>query len=414
MNETVKLNFKTIKYLSSRIVKSAKKQRFFNFSRFVALISVTLGSIALLVSLAVLTGFEKALHENAVKFTSHIKLIPINRIPFSDYPETINRILDYFPLVQSVTPVIEREGLIRSKKYIEGIMIKSFDPKSDVSNIKHNIVDGTYQFSGINSKELIIGKNLLRKLMLDVGDSVLLFAMRQTETGNYSYPDISKFKIIATFESGMSKYDDLVVFVPFETAASIFRLQSNSTIAYEIMLRDVEAIRQQAEAIQNYLGYPHFSLTVYDIHGAMFSWIDIQKEPIPIVLGLISIVAVFNILTILLITVVEKTNTIGVLRTLGLKNKEIMSIFIYQGVSLGFIGALIGTFIAYSFCWLQIEFKLIKLNGDIYFLDSLPIDINIVHYVIVIGTAVGLSFLSTIIPSLIATRINTISALRFR
>lgn len=414
MNETILVNFTKIKYLSSKIVKSAKKQRFLNFSRFVALISVTLGSIALLVSLAVLSGFEKALYDNAVKFTSHIKLIAYNRLPFSDYPESIEKIRDNFPLVQSVTPVIEREGLIRSKNFIEGILIKSFDPETDISNIKQNIISGNSQFSEINAKEIIIGRKLAKRLMLDAGDSVLLFAMRQTTTGDYSYPDISKFKIIATFESGMSKYDDLVVFVPFETAGSIFRLQGNSTIAYEIMLSDVSAISEQAQTIQDFLGYPHYSLTVYDIHGAMFSWIAIQKEPIPIVLGLISIVAVFNILTILLITVVEKTNTIGVLRTLGLRNKEIMSIFIYQGVSIGLTGALIGSFIAYVFCWLQIEYKLIKLNGEIYFLDSLPIDINLIHYLIVIGTAVGLSFLSTIIPSIIATRINTISALRFR
>jgi lipoprotein-releasing system permease protein len=132
------------------------------------------------------------------------------------------------------------------------------------------------------------------------------------------------------------------------------------------------------------------------------------------VLGLISIVAVFNILTILLVTVVEKTKTIGILRTLGFRNRDIIYIFIFQGLKIGLIGTVLGSVIALIFSILQANFQLIRLPGEIYFIDALPIDINIVHYLIVIGTALTLSFLATLIPSFIAVRINTINALRFR
>jgi lipoprotein-releasing system permease protein len=146
----------------------------------------------------------------------------------------------------------------------------------------------------------------------------------------------------------------------------------------------------------------------------MFAWIELQKEPIPIVLGLISIVAVFNILTILLITVVEKTHSIGILRALGLTNREIISIFIYQGTSIGFFGTLLGCGLALAFSIVQQQYGLIHLPGEIYFMDKLPVAINPIHYVIVIGISVVLSLAATLIPSFIAVKINTIKALRFK
>jgi len=235
--------------------------------------------------------------------------------------------------------------------------------------------------------------------------------MREERLGAMTYPDISRFKINGIYETGMAKYDDMVIYIPFGKAASIFRIPEGSTLAYDIMLKDVSMVKPVLKALEEELGYPYYGLTVFDIHGSMFAWIELQKEPIPIVLGLISIVAVFNILTILLVTVVEKTKTIGILRTLGLRNRDIMSLFVFQGTKIGLYGTLIGSAIALLFCILQSQFHLIHLPGEIYFVDSLPVDINPLHYLIVIGTAVSLSFLATLIPSFIAVRVNTITAL---
>ena len=238
--------------------------------------------------------------------------------------------------------------------------------------------------------------------------------MRQEARGEMTYPDISKFKIKSIYETDMAKYDDMIIYIPFATAAKIFRIPPGSTLAFDIMLKDIALVKPVLKGLEAELGYPYYGLTVYDIHGSMFAWIELQKEPIPIVLGLISIVAVFNILTILLVTVVEKTKTIGILRTLGLRNRDILSVFIFQGVKIGFAGALAGSFFALVFCILQQKFGLIHLPGEIYFVDKLPVDISIVHYLIVNATILLLSFLATLVPAFIAVRINTINALRFR
>ena len=380
----------------------------------VALLSVMLGSLALLVSLSVLSGFDKALHEKAIRFTSHIKLFAYNREPLPDYKNTIENMKFKFPEIKAVAPVIEREGLIRSKSYIEGIVIRGIKTELDITHQRDNIIAGKFDFSNVNAKEIILGKRLADKLSINVGDSIIIYAMREKELGSMKYPDISRFKVRGIYETGMAKYDDMIIYIPFGRAASIFRVPEGATLAYDIMLKDVSMVKPILKALEQELGFPYYGLTVFDIHGSMFAWIELQKEPIPIVLGLISIVAVFNILTILLVTVVEKTKTIGILRTLGLRNRDIISLFILQGTKIGLYGTLIGSAIALLFCILQSQFHLIHLPGEIYFVDSLPVDINLLHYLIVIGTAVLLSFFATLIPSFIAVRVNTIAALRFR
>ncbi len=408
------MNLKLVRYISSKFAASARRQKFLSFSRMVALFSVMLGSMALIVSLSVLTGFENALRENAVKFTSHIQIIAFNRKPLTDYGKTIQQVREKFSEVTAIAPVIEKEGLIRSKSYIEGIMIRGVNPDVDINNLKKYTTAGTYKFSTGPVKEIIIGKRLAKKLGVKLNEELVVYAMREGIEGTMSYPDISKFKVTGIYETGMAKYDDIVAYIPFETASYMFKMPGNSATGYEIILKDVSKAGPLSEQIQSYLGYPHYCISIFDLHNAMFAWIELQKEPIPLVLGLISIVAVFNILTILLITVVEKTHSIGILRALGLTNKEIIAIFVYQGTSIGFIGTLLGCAIALIFSIVQQQYGLIHLPGEIYFMDKLPVAINPIHYVIVIGISICLSLAATLIPSFIAVKINTIKALRFK
>ena len=145
----------------------------------------------------------------------------------------------------------------------------------------------------------------------------------------------------------------------------------------------------------------------------MFAWIELQKKPIPIVLGLISIVAVLNVLTMLLISVVEKTHSIGILRAIGMQRRDIMRVFILQGVGVGAAGTFAGCGLGYLICALQYWFKIIHLEGDVYFVDVLPIAFSIWHLVTVVGFSLLISLFATLIPAWIATRISPVQALRF-
>ena len=407
------MKFKLIRYISKRVSQSKKNHRFLNFARIIALLSVMLGSIALIVSLSVLDGFETTLRENAVKFTSHIIIKSYKNRIIDNSGEIALTLKNKFPEILSISPNVESEGLIRSKHFVEGIMVRGMASDIDITNMKNNITEGTFELSGTAS-DIVIGKRLMRKLNVKIGDSVAVFAIKQTETTLAELPKISKFRITGIYETGMAQYDDIYVYIPVANARSFFQMPENSAVSLEVILRDVSKASEVSAKIDDFMGYPYFSFTVFELHRAIFTWIEYQKAPIPIVLGLISAVAVLNIITILLITVVEKTRTIGILKSLGMTTNGVISLFIIQGVTIGTTGTILGCSIGFALCKIQEIYHVIKLEGSIYYLDTLPVKIEFWHYAIVIGMSIALSFLATLIPSFIAGRISPVKALRFK
>jgi lipoprotein-releasing system permease protein len=373
-----------------------------------------LGSLAILVSLAVLGGFEKMLNENAVKFTSHIKIKGFGLRAIPDFEEKIKVLKSNLPEISNAYPILERESLISSKEFVDGIILEGVND-SFKSQVKNNIIKGEFSFSDKNSKEIIIGKKLADKLNVDLGGEVIIYTIKDYSKKDFSFPEVNKFKVKAIYETGMAQYDDLIVYVPYATAGAILKLPENYATSIEIILNDVSKVRSIQDKIETLIDYPYnFTSNFYELHSSIFAWIEIQKEPIPLVLGLISIVAIFNIITILLITIVEKTKSIAILRTLGLGRRSILQIFMMQGLKIGLKGVIIGSSIAITFSILQLNFKLIKLQGSIYFLDSVPIEINWLHYLLVFIFTLTITIIATITPALIALRIKPAQALRFK
>jgi lipoprotein-releasing system permease protein len=407
------MKLRTIKYISKRFAGSNENGRFLNFARMIALLSVMLGSMALIISLSVLDGFQSKLEENILKFTSHINISSFNKQNLNLRDSVESKLKKVMPKILNVDPVLQREGLVRSSSLIEGIVIKGISEDYSFDKIKNNIISGDFKFSSVSANEVSIGKRLAKRLASGVGDTIVVYAIREAPDGSFTYPDVKKLKIKSIYETGLAMYDDVVVFMPIETAAQMMQIPKGMVTNYEVTLRDHDKIQQSARSIEELLEYPHFASTVYDLHSPVFAWIELQKAPIPIVLGLISIVAVMSIITILLITVVEKTKSIGILRSLGISRRSLLLVFVSQGMSIGAMGTLSGCGIALIFALVQQNYGIITLPGDVYFLDTLPIEIKFWHYAIVISVSLFLSFFSTLIPSYIATRINPIRAIRF-
>jgi lipoprotein-releasing system permease protein len=408
------MNVKLIRFIAAKFFQGGKRRRFLNFARVVAVVSVMLGSLALIISLSVLNGFEKALFDNAVKFTAHISIKPFNNEIISDVPKVIIYLSDKYPQISAIAPVVEKEALIKTKSYIEGVMIRGYKETYDITKIQKNLKFGTFNFSGENSKEIVLGLRLAHKLGVNIADTVIIYIMNNSSISSQLLPEIDKFKVTGIYETGMAIYDDIYIYAPYNNVANIAKIEEEQAVSVDIILKDVTKIDSLSKAIMLDLGYPYLTHSVFDTHSSIFSWIEIQKEPIPLVLGLISIVAVLNIITILLITVVEKTYSIGVLRALGMNNRGILSIFVFQGTFIGFIGTILGCGIGLLFCLLQQNYGFIRLHGEIYFLDTLPVTIELSHYIIVITLSVLFSFIASIIPSIIAVKVQPVKALKFR
>jgi lipoprotein-releasing system permease protein len=400
-----------IKFISSRFWDT-ENRRFVNFARYFAISSIIIGSLALTLSLSVLEGYDRELRKNAVKFTTHINLQTFNRTVIKEYQNYIQKIMKYSNDITSVEPVIQSEGLIKNHNNVEGIFLRGVPSSYNFTSFSNDLKSGRFDIKDTNS--IILGQRLADKLKVKVGDQVVLFGIKSIESLTNVKYKIKKYKVEGIFQSNMAQYDDVIAYINFQSAQSLLDLQNDEITNFEIMLDDVTKSPNIAEKLEKYLGYPFYALTVYDLHRSVFSWIELQKEPIPIVLGLITIIAAFNIITTLFILVVEKIKSIATLRALGLQKRIIVSVFVNLGISLGFFGSLIGSGISLLLSYLQQNYHLIKLNGDIYFLDILPVEIVPLYYVYVIAITLTLAFLATLIPALIAARISPIQAFRFK
>lgn len=406
------MGIKLSAYISKRFASSSKR-RFLSFARIIAFLGVALGTIALIMSLSILDGFENELKKSSISFTSHINVTKINTKPISDYSFYQSRLIKEFPQIESVSPVIEREALIKSKFNVEGVLIKGIDHNADISGITTKLYQGTFNFdTSTVKKQVVLGKALADKMTVKVGDDIALYVLKGSASEISDY-NVSKFEVIGIYQTGMMQYDDVLIYMPLNKLSAFIKYPDNSCSKFEIKLKNLDNINKISSKIMDKMGFPYYTMTYYELHSSIFSWIELQKEPIPLVLGLISMVAVLNIITTLLITVVEKTHSIGILRTLGIKRRDLLFSFIHQGMMIGISGAFVGAALALIFCYLQQNYGLISLDGEIYFLNKLPVTINYIHYLVVISGSIILSFISTILPAWIALKISPIKAIKF-
>lgn len=401
-------------FIAKKYISNKQSSKFLSLVSVISIGGIALGTAVLIIALTILNGFEDVVAQKITGFNSHIKITAFgNRnLPDSEViqSEIVENIGDDF---DSISKFVSKLGIVKSRSVSEGVTIIGIDPTSSNSKIDRYIVEGKYDLSSTDKKHVIVGKKLAEKLNAKIGDKITLFSLRKDEVPSIANPPaIEQFYISGIFESGMAEYDDLNVYILLDEAKQMFEIQ-NSISGYNIRLNNISKIDTLATKLQDELGYPYYVRTIFQVHQNIFTWIDLQKEPIPIVLGLIIIVAVFNIIGTMLMIVLERTSSIGVLKAIGFSKKKILRIFFLQGLFLGIVGILIGCILALVLSFLQMQFNIISLPGSIYFISSVPISIDLGNYILVAALGLVLSVFASLIPSYIASRMNVISSIRF-
>jgi lipoprotein-releasing system permease protein len=398
-------------FISTRYILSNKDSRLLNLISVITIVGIALGVATLIIALSVLKGFERTLTQKITDFDSHIKITSFKDV-LPEYESYLNKISSELNgQIDFISPFVSKLAIISSKNRKEGINIIGILPGKAADKVKSNLIAGTFDLK--ESKSIIIGKTLATKLLVKVGDKVTLFALRNDKIPSMEeLPNIEQFYISGIFESGMAEYDDLIGYTNLYSAQNLFSLQS-SINGIDIKLKSISKIDSLANFIRRESRYPYRVKTIFEIHRNIFTWIDLQKEPIPIILGLIILVAVFNIISALLMLVLEKTNAIGIIKSLGAKGKQIIRIFIYQGIYLSILGILAGNFLAWLLMFLQIELNIIKVPSSVYFVTRVPIEMTIDTFLLVSSVTFFLALIASLIPSYFASRINPVTALRF-
>jgi lipoprotein-releasing system permease protein len=398
-------------FISTRYILSNKDSRLLNLISVITIVGITLGVATLIIALSVLNGFEKTLTKKITDFDTHIRIFSYKEnLPNHDYhiksiTSKIEEHLDY------ISPYVSKLAIISSKKRKEGINLQGLIENKHIDRIKSNIIKGEYIAD--SDSLILIGKTLATKLLVQPGDKVKLFALKNDRLPSPTdLPNIQTFIISGIYESGMAEYDDMIGFTSLRAAQSLFTMQDGIN-GLDIKLKSIDKIDSLSNLIRKELRYPYYARTIFEIHRNIFTWIELQKKPIPIVLGLIIIVAVFNIISTLLMLVLEKTNAIGILKSLGAKGKAIIRIFIYQGIYLTLIGIISGNILAWFLMSLQLEFDIIKVPSSVYFVTRVPIEMDIKIFIMISIITFFLSLISAVIPSYFAAKTNPVTALRF-
>jgi lipoprotein-releasing system permease protein len=398
-------------FVSKKFIFSKKGSKFITFISSISIVGIALGVATLIIALSILSGFANTLINKIIDFDSHITITSYRSIA-PDYHAMLPRIEKMIaPYGEEVNPFISKLAIISSKKVKDGVDIKGITPGNKALRVRNNIVVGNFNLSDSNA--IVIGRKLADKLYVGLGDKVTVFALKKDEIPEPgTMPNIEQFVVTGIFESGMAEYDDLYAYVNLKAAQNLFSLGDNVN-GYDIKLNNVSKIDSLTNYLSENLHYPLKTASIYQTHRNIFTWIDLQKKPIPIVLGLIIIVAVFNIIGTLLMIVLEKTRDVGLLKSLGSTKSQIISVFIYQGIFLAIIGIILGNVIAILLMGIQLEFNLISLPSSVYFVSTVPILLKWYTFAGVSVLTFILCIVASFIPSYIASKIIPVNSLRF-
>ncbi|MCC6866125.1 MAG: ABC transporter permease [Ignavibacteria bacterium] len=403
-------------FLAKRFLRSKKESNFISFITTISVAGIAIGVAALIIAVSVLSGFEKEITEKTISLSSHIQLTSFKKEGIPDYNRVISQLKDPENnlYISKAHPFVQKEAVIKYKDHTEGVIIKGIRNEDSLFVSQRKIVKGSQFLGAVDSSisDIIIGNKLASKLNISVGSKIFIIATVGIPSAVNS-PTVKGFLVSGIYESGLKEYDDVLLYTNLKDAQKLFSMGPYVT-GIEIFLTNTDKIRKVTNEIKARIDYPNNNArNVFQIYKGLFTWVELQKEPIPVVLGLIIIVAAINIVGFLLMLVLEKTETIGILKSLGAKNSDIIMIFFIQGMLISIAGIILGNIIGYGLCVLQLEYNLIKIP-EIYYMSTVPLQLDAETGIYITVIAILLSLFVTVIPSYMASRLNPITSLRFK
>lgn len=401
-------------FVTGKYLKSKKDSRLMSLISVISIGGIALGVAVLIIALTVLEGFEKAVSEKIVDFNSHIYITGFGKRDLFG-PEMVKLELgeDLRNEITSLVPFISKSSIIKSNDFYEGVELIGL-PDTAGAGIEEFITEGKFSFEGTkNNGGIVIGRKLADRLMLNIGDKITIFSLLNNQPPSITNPPIvEQFIINGIFSSGMAEYDDLRIYISFDQAGEIFRM-GDLVSGYNVRVKNTDRIEVLADRMSDRLGYPFYVRSIYKQYINIFTWLELQKAPIPVILSLITLVAAFNIVGTILMIIIEKTSAVGTLKALGADQRAITSIFVRMGIYLSLTGIIIGNVTALLLSIIQVEFNIVSLPSDVYFLSGVPISIDPFNYMIVSGVAFIICLMASYIPARYAARLSPVKALRF-
>ncbi|WP_372680518.1 lipoprotein-releasing ABC transporter permease subunit [Desulfosarcina sp.] len=406
-----------VTFVSGRYLRTRQKRTFISLITVLSIAGVTVGVMALIVVIAVMAGFENDLKSRIMGIRPHLVLTK-KQGDFSDYKQVL-AVLKPIGEIETASAFITTQVVLRTTTRAAGAVLKGVDPAQGKIGI--NSVDtgrllkrhGTKAASGANDQlpGIILGKELAANLGVIRGDTVYMISPRGMLSPAGHIPAMIKYEVADLFESGMYEFDGTMAFVDLKQAQKILRMPA-SVSGIEIRLQDMDMVKAVANGIEKVVDRDYAIEDWRQMNRNLFSALRLEKTVMFIILALIVLVAAFNIAGSLVMMVMEKRKDIAILKAMGATSGSISRIFVIKGLMIGLVGTLLGASAGLTLCTLLKRYAFIQLPADVYYINTLPVNMKISDVVLIALCALIICFAATLYPARQAAGIDPVEAIR--
>nr|WKN39345.1 ABC transporter permease [Tunicatimonas sp. TK19036] len=406
-------------YFIAKRISKAENRSFSATINKIAVASIAIGLALMIISFLILSGFRKEVKDKIYTFSGHIQVTKYTlNNSMQEEPISVNNELyqhpEQYDFIDHVQVFSHKAGVLQSDKEWYGAFMKGVSPNFDSTRFKRNLEKGKFiQFKdsidGPNnySTDVLLSRKIANILQVDTGDAVRMYFIDPPN------PRVRKLNVRGIYYTGLEEFDDQVIIGDIGMIQRLNNWPDTLVGGFEVYLNDAEDLERAETTLQNDLDYSLFVEKISDKYVQMFEWLELINNNVIIFLVLILFVACFNIVSILLILIMERTQMIGLLKAIGAQNRQIRRIFTYNGMRLIMQGMVLGNVIGIGFGVLQYYFKIIPLDPENYYMEFVPIQWDFLAIILVNALTFGIIGLVLSIPTAIILRIQPIRAIRF-
>ena len=405
-------------YIGKRYLRARRTQGFISLISILSTAGVTVGVMALIVVIAVMTGAQAEFRSRILGVDSHAIVMRYGG-DIANYRNIIDQI-KHEKGVLSARPFIYTQSMLRSATGSSGAVLKGVDPPSKMEAAIDGIGEALRELYATPQSEsethavmpIVLGKELGRKLGVTEGDTVYVISFRGMVSPIGHVPTMTRFRVVGFFASGMYQFDEAYAFIRLTDAQRILKM-GDKVSGIEIRVKDIYQADKIAARIKEKLGFPYWTKDWMQMNANLFFALKLEKTAMFVILTLIVLVAAFNIASTLIMMVMKKTKDIAILKAMGATDGSIMRIFVIKGMVIGGFGTLLGVLLGVAICYVLKHYPFIKLPGNIYYFTTLPVQLQFFDVLTIALAAMGICFLATLYPAKQAARLNPVDAIRY-
>ncbi len=405
-----------------RYLRSRRGSKLLSLISVIAIGGITVGVSALVVIIAVMNGLQNDLREKILVASPDVRVLTFgDDMRMDDWETTLAKVKKQKGVVAAAPFVLTQAILRAGHDYKEGVQVEGIEPQGpgvvDVTSVRQHALRGNnfkFRTAAGELRGAVLGKLLAERMNAFPGDQITLLSASGSELNPVTgmpTAQVTSLEVTGLFETGMYEYDNTYVFVPISIAQQVAGI-GKSVTGIEVRTADRWKASEVSSALSDTLGFPYRTLDWQEQNQNLFQALKLEKLGMSVILLLIMMVAAFNIVSTLTMVVADKTREIGILRAMGLRTGAIRRIFLVQGMVIGIVGTGLGLILGVSLAMVQEHFKLIKLDQSVYFIDHLPVSLQIGDLVLIVLMSLLIPVLATWYPARQASRLLPVEAIR--